>query len=330
MGTSCSFYQPFGHYSVAEEDQRLPEIMERSQCCKALSEAKGLIRQHNFGSADACIAKLKIAESVKAAGEESSFFIPQRGGYCSDTQYHLISPSKMFQPIRLLIRLDLDGIPMVQEDSEQIPLAVFLKESHRLTDLSNKTVQLWKTLAKAKLSNFPTNLRDSAVKKWRALNSFPKWMKLPAEIREQIARWAIFAPATSFDLNLTLVNKDMHGLTSYMMYARRMMCFDSRQRYDQFTFKLTRVGFNNLRCIEILCHNSTNFNLLSACYADVYHGRLSDLRRLYVDIRDLGKHPAFGSADSLSQQLRSFTIYFGPFYALASFWFPLWESDVVK
>jgi len=221
-------------------------------------EAQCLIQQRNLSSIDASIEHIELLSTC--AGTNNGLL----QGRIDEMKLYSIR-SRSHPPVRVYLWNTPDGKVMVRYKLQSMSLARFLDMFEVPETSIGCYSRVWRTLLEEDIDFFPPHLRKTAYQRWRSMNTFPKFMELPPEVREKIIHFAVFPrPLTlprQYGLNippnnhrimdLTRVNRHIYSLTASMIYSQTTFSFVSLDVYDWFVSKLSDASRNTIQSIEI-------------------------------------------------------------------------------
>lgn len=281
-------------------------------------EAQHIIRQRNLSSIDAFIEHIEL---LPTRADPNNWLF--QGGSDQMKLYTIRSRSQ--PPIRIYLWGTPDGKVMVRYKLQSVSLISFLDKFEIPKTSIGSCSRAWRTLLEEDIDIFPPHLRKDAYQKWRSINTFPKFMELPPEVREKIIHFAVFPRSSMLrryrlrtlrgnypKMDLTLVNRHIYSQTASIIYSRITFSFGSLRAYDWFVSKLSDASRHTIRSIEISFNISETLAFLEdihpanrRCEGTPAQNRtgqclrienLANLRRLYVDFSQQDRYRLMNTA----------------------------------
>ncbi len=180
-------------------------------------EARRLIQQRNLSSIDSFAEHIELLATC--AGSNNWLF---QGSSDQMKLYSIRSRSQ--PPVRVYLWRTPDGKVMVRYKLQSMSFVSFL-DMFEIPKISiGSCFRVWRTLVEEDI-DFPPHLRKNAHQKWQSINTFPKFLELPPEVREKIIHFAVFPPLLTtphqydlrklprnyLNMELTLVNRHIYS-----------------------------------------------------------------------------------------------------------------------
>ena len=230
-----------------------------------------LIDQQNLSSADAFIEQIVLLPALATTGSRMS-----QGGGSNIMLYSIESRTRTPEKIHLWITPG--SKIMVHHKLESVTLVKYLEKFKSPTNSFGSNYYFWKKFPEEDIDLFLPEIREKALTRWRNINTFPKLMELPTEIREKIVKFVVAPPPlaeprkTGYpcfavlnlglpDMRLTLVSRMLYNLTAAFVYSRTWFRFHSIENYDWFMDNLSNANRKMLGCIHVNFHHKEIFSL---------------------------------------------------------------------
>lgn len=272
-------------------------------------QARRLVRQKSESSVDAFLDHMELLPAYTLADNILRFTkLPLT------KLYSIRSPGR--PPTKIHIWTARNGIVMVRHKLEPMSLSDFLDVFENTGSSFGTSLDIWKQLHEEDIHYFPPKLRQDALMRWRALNTFPKLMDLPAELYEKIIQFAVaphkFAEPydeyacrrmscgiTNPNMNVALVSRLFYDITAHIVYTQITFRFHDLEQYVKFMDSRPSGHRKNIRSIEISFRRSDAlafFGVDDSCHlppigqprlADQGRSRIEDLtglQRLCINI----------------------------------------------